>query len=92
MQKYIKTYCDYFGYVEDEFIPSEISNKPAVDVHHIIFRSQCGKDNIENLIALTREEHDKAHASEFTVEFLQEKHLLFKKRYDKNNTTATSDR
>jgi len=60
MQKYIKTYCDYFGYVEDEFIPSEVSGKPAVDIHHIKFRSRGGKDNIENLIALTREEHEEA--------------------------------
>lgn len=77
MKPYIKTYCDYFGYIEDEFIPSEISGKPAVDIHHIIFRSRGGKDNIENLIALTREEHDEAHASKLSVKYLQEVHDKF---------------
>ncbi len=80
MQKYIKTYCDYFGYVEDEYIPSEVSGKPAVDIHHIIFRSQGGKDNIENLIALTREEHNEADGGKYSAEFLQEKHNQFMKR------------
>ena len=77
MQKYIKTYCDYFGYVEDEYIPSEVSGEWAVDIHHIVFRSRGGKDNIENLIALTREEHEEADGGKYTVEFLQEKHNQF---------------
>jgi len=62
MRKYIKVYMDYFGYDEGDFIPSELSDKPADDIHHITPKSRGGKDVIENLIALTREEHDKVHA------------------------------
>jgi len=61
MKKYIKTYLDYFVYSEDEFIPSELSGVKADHIHHILFKSQGGKDNIENLIALTSDEHARAH-------------------------------
>lgn len=81
MKKYIKTYCDFFGYVEGEFIPSELSGSFSQDIHHIKKRSQLGKDNIENLIALTREEHNEAHGGKYTQEFLQEKHNLFMEMY-----------
>ena len=56
-QKYLK----FFGYGEQDFVPSELSGKHAADIHHIILKSQGGTDNIENLIALTRNEHDAAH-------------------------------
>jgi hypothetical protein len=72
---YKKTYCDFFGYrmTNDEFIPSEISGRQAVDIHHIHSKQMGGKlsvlvdgkaygiDDIENLIALTRDEHAAAH-------------------------------
>jgi len=64
MKKYLKTYLDYFGYIPGDFIPSEYSGKKAVDIHHISAKGMGGsktKDNIENLIALTRDEHDRAH-------------------------------
>ena len=88
MQKYIKTYCDYFGYVEDEFIPSELSGAEASEVHHISFRSRLGGDNIENLMALTRGEHEEAHGGKYTQKFLQEKHNQFMKMHE--NRTKTS--
>ena len=49
-----------FGYdTEDEtqFVPSELSGQRAVDIHHIIGRGKTGEDRIENLMALTRDEH-----------------------------------
>jgi len=60
MQKHTKLYFQFFGYGEQDFIPSEISGTKAVDIHHIFGR---GKDHdiIENLIALNREEHQAAH-------------------------------
>ena len=67
----------YFGYGEQDFIPSEISGKKSVDIHHIFPKGMGGcsnKDNIENLIALTREEHIKAHNGEYTKEYLTEIH------------------
>lgn len=58
---YKKIYCNYFGYCETDFIPSELSGVPSSDIHHIVYKSQGGKDVIENLIALSRDEHARAH-------------------------------
>jgi len=80
VKNYTKVYLKHFGYGEQDYIPSEISGKPAQDIHHIIKKSQGGKDNIENLIALTREEHKQAELITkpyLTAEKLQEKHNLF---------------
>ncbi len=74
MKKHIKIYIDYFGYAENDFIPSEISGKPAVDIHHIQFGAMGRKNNIENLIAVTREEHIDAHENKLTKEELQKIH------------------
>src|SRR5688572_962858 len=64
MRKHTKVYCDYFGYSEGDFIPSELSGGRANDCHHIDARGAGGnpsgdKDVIENLMAMTREEHEK---------------------------------
>ena len=71
---------------EDEFIPSEISGKRAVDIHHIHPKQMGGKksfikngkvydiDAIENLIALTREEHTDAHAEIYSKDDLWNLH------------------
>lgn len=56
MKPYKKIYADAFGYDVDDHtstVPSELSGNPAIDIHHIVDRS----DRIENLMALTREEH-----------------------------------
>ena len=56
MKEHTKIYFNAFGYDKDDpttFIPSEISGKKAVDLHHIVTR----EDRIENLMYLTREEH-----------------------------------
>lgn len=57
MKKHTQVYFDAFGYDKDDpttFIPSEISEDKAVDLHHIVTR----EDIIENLMYLTREEHE----------------------------------
>lgn len=54
MKPYVKIYFDAFGYHEGDFVPSEISEDEAVDIHHIVNR----EDHIENLMAVTRVEHD----------------------------------
>jgi len=63
MKKHTKIYFDYFGYSTGEFIPSELSGLPSVDINHIDCRGMGGnpsgdKDVIENLMAMTREEHE----------------------------------
>lgn len=53
-------YMAAFGYGDTDFIPSELSGERASDTHHIICRGSGGTkedDRIENLMALTREEH-----------------------------------
>ena len=75
MQNHTKIYCDAFGYdTEDQtvFIPSEISEDKAVDTHHIVNRSKGGLDIIENLMALTRKEHqDFGDKTEYMVYLLK---------------------
>ena len=61
MKKHTKIYLKAFGYDladPNQFIPSELGGRKAVDIHHIISRGKGGEDRIENLIALTRMEHD----------------------------------
>lgn len=72
---YIKVYCDFFGYStrSDEWIPSEISKEKSEHKHHIYPKGMGGRktfvhdgitydiDCIENLIALTPDEHTIAH-------------------------------
>lgn len=78
MQKHVENYMDYFGYGIDDYIPSELSGLPCVDIHHIIKRSQGGSDDPEtNLIGLTRKEHEKAEASIYSKEYLLRKHKEF---------------
>ena len=57
---YKQVYCEYFGYHRYDFVVCELSGAPAVDIHHIDSRgagSSRFKDNIENLMAITRELH-----------------------------------
>ena len=62
MVKYKKIYLEYFGYVEQDFIPCEVCGNMAVDVHHLDARGMGGsktKDYIENLCGLCRKCHTK---------------------------------
>ena len=61
MKTHKKVYLAHFNYSEGEYIPCEVTGLPAVDVHHLSPRGMGGsnqKDNIENLMALTRPIHD----------------------------------
>ena len=61
MKPYIKTYLTHHNIGEQDAIQCEQCGAVAVDIHHKIFKSQGGKDNIENLAALCRGCHVKAH-------------------------------
>ena len=66
---YKQIYITHFGYDRSDWIGCEYCNKTSVDIHHLIFRSQGGKDTPQNLMALCRECHTKAHHSrEFNEE------------------------
>lgn len=53
----------HLGYGIDDFIPCENCGDRASDVHHLVFRSQGGTNEIENLMGLCRECHNEAHNS-----------------------------
>lgn len=67
MQKHIKNYLSYYWVDNPDEIRCEVCWMKATDIHHIKFRSSFWKnkkdeqDNIKNLIALCRLDHDKAH-------------------------------
>ena len=87
-QKYIKTYLDYFDLGEQDLIYCECCPKSGrvdgsgFDIHHINGRGK-GKDVIENLMCLCREDHDRVNTKELPKEELQTIHNNFIRRYEK---------
>lgn len=80
MKHHTEVYMAAFGYGTEDFIPSEISGKRANDIHHIKCRGMGGsedKDDIKNLMALTREEHHKYGDKKQHMEMLQTVHNNF---------------
>lgn len=60
MRKHTRIYLDGMGYDETDFIPCEVCESKAVDIHHINARGMGGSpsaDTIENLMALCRQCH-----------------------------------
>ena len=79
MKKHTKVYLDYFGYGMDSFIPCELCNSRAVDIHHIDCRGMGGskdKDNIENLMALCRNCHIEYGDMKDWIDYLKGVHTL----------------
>lgn len=77
MKKHTMIYLKHFGYDISDFIPCEVCGKTAVDIHHIECRGIGGSkasDNIENLMALCREDHIKYGDKKQYKEFLKCKH------------------
>jgi hypothetical protein len=60
MKPHVKIYMDHFNYGIEDFIPCEACGAKAVDIHHIEGRGKS-KDVIDNLMALCRKHHTKAH-------------------------------
>jgi len=80
MKSHTKIYFKYFGYDVTSFIPCEICQKMANDIHHIHARGMGGSkkmDNIENLMAVCRECHieyaDKKHYLDFLTQIHKDK-------------------
>ena len=74
MKNYKKIYFKHFNYGIDDVILCEVCGRVAVDIHHIKYRSRGGTDEIDNLMALCRSCHDKAHAEILTEEQLKQIH------------------
>ena len=66
MIKHVKIYLDYFDYKTQEEVVCEACLGQATEIHHIHGRGK-GKDNIQNLMALCRRCHERAHASKHYV-------------------------
>jgi len=80
MQEYVQIYLDAFGYTDTDFIPCEICQQKAVDIHHIKRRGMGGsnsKDEPENLIALCREDHVEYGDKKKWMQMLIETHERF---------------
>jgi len=82
MKPYTRTYLDYFGYSELEFIPCEICGNKTNDIHHISCKGMGGsklKDNIENLMAVCRICHTEYGDKKQYIDLLNKIHLAFMK-------------
>ena len=80
MKKHTKIYMNYFNYSISDFIPCEMCNAKAVDIHHIEARGMGGnpskdKDVIENLMAVCRQCHIKYGDKEHYKVKLKEVHF-----------------
>jgi 5-methylcytosine-specific restriction endonuclease McrA len=77
MKRHTQIYMNHFGYDISSWIPCEVCGKTAIDIHHVEARGLGGSkeaDNIENLMALCREDHIKFGDKKQYKEFLKEKH------------------
>lgn len=73
MKNHTKIYLNSLGYDMTDYMPSELSGNPGIDIHHIINR----ENRIENLILLTREEHLEYGEIKSKMCYLLEQHRLF---------------
>ena len=74
MKKHVKVYLDAHDFTGFEFIACWVCIAQAVDIHHIEPKGMGGNkdaDRIENLVALCRACHEKAHNGEISKEELQ---------------------
>lgn len=84
MKKHTKLYLDYFGYGIEDFIPCELCNSRAVDIHHISCRGMGGtkkEESIDNLMALCRECHIEYGDKKDWIDYLKDKHNVKSSRY-----------
>ena len=72
MQKHTKNYLKHFNIGEQDIIQREVCGAMAQDIHHVTYRCHGGSDEVDNLIALCRADHDDAHDGYINKEFLYE--------------------
>jgi len=77
MRKHTSLYLEAFGFDTSDFIPCEVCQARATDIHHIKARGMGGsnsKDTKENLMALCRTCHIKYGDKKQYYDFLIQKH------------------
>ena len=82
MTNHCKVYMKAFGYSQADFIPCECCGTKAVDIHHITGRGE-GKDIPDNLMAVCRKCHSRAHEGDLTKGSMQYIHNYFALGYVK---------
>tara|TARA_R100001594_G_scaffold7766_1_gene20731 strand:- start:328 stop:639 length:312 start_codon:yes stop_codon:yes gene_type:complete len=77
MQKHTKVYMKFFGYEEGDYIPCEMCNAAAVDIHHLErrTRNKVTNDYIENIVGLCRSCHINAENDKSFNMYTRIKHL-----------------
>ena len=84
MQPHVRLYHKYFDITPGEFIPCEVCQQRAVDIHHIEARGMGGTaqpDDINNLMALCRECHHEYGDIKALKPMLTHIHQLIIKHY-----------
>jgi 5-methylcytosine-specific restriction endonuclease McrA len=79
VKNHTKVYLKAMGYDTTDFIPCEICQAKAVDIHHIEARGMGGSkqaDTIENLMAVCRQCHNTYGDLKEYKEMLKEIHYL----------------
>jgi 5-methylcytosine-specific restriction endonuclease McrA len=77
MKKHTKIYLDAMGYDTNSWIPCEVCQATAVDIHHIEARGMGGsnnRDTIDNLMALCRQCHNEYGDLKQHKEMLKARH------------------
>lgn len=80
MKKHTQIYFATFGYDISDWIPCEVCNATAVDIHHIESRGMGGSQNADeptNLMALCRKCHEYYGDKKEFLLFLKETHHAF---------------
>lgn len=86
MKKHVKKYFEYFNFTEADFVPCEVCEARAVDIHHIEARGMGGgrgTDCVSNLMALCRLCHIRYGDKKQFMEMLKdihEKHIVKRAR------------
>ena len=76
MKNHTNIYFNFFGYdVSDDYIPCEMCETKAVDIHHLEKRIKTKNDFIENLVALCRDCHINAESDSCFNMYCRIKHL-----------------
>ncbi len=96
LPKHIQNYFDFFGLEEGDWVESEISGWTANDFHHIYEKGMGGRptfthdgveydiDAVENIIAVTRDEHVDCHAVVYTKDELWSLHSKVMRNHKMN--------
>ena len=74
MKNHVKVYYEFNRITPGDWVGCRVCGSTANDIHHIEPKGMGGRPNADtpdNLIALCRECHEKAHGNIYTKDFLK---------------------